>query len=378
MAQLSLVLSFLLAVSAALPPAALAGEPTVKWKGHDYVLSKLPAELPKEVAEAVQPLGTWAQSKGYLIEVTPEADCILLTRRSGSVETNFARIRETFAAFEGLVAPRTDAPETGTATKPARGKLEDFDLPKVGHQDAEMPRRPHQIPVLLEAKNPADFKSALQALVKTCDWLAGWVASTGENAYGVVLPHPLMGAWLVNAPANEEWNPENELVNRLAQLILLDRAGEQPYWLLSGVAWEIELTVRKGIYCFPYRDGFVGVEEHAGWSPQLKNLFTSRETNPPTIAEIASLKRGAYIDTQAAFAWGTAHWLMRSKTANLSAILTDLDQVRRKQGITVAADGTWKTIEDWDWPNAVLDEILRKQLGNDFDQQLGAAFRTGL
>lgn len=379
MAQLSLALPVLLACAAWLPPRAVAGEPSVKWKGREYALSKLPPELPKEVAEAARPLGAWADRKGYFMELTPEADCLLITRRSGGVELNFTRIRETFAAFDGLLAPRSDSPETSGGTqKPARGKLEDFDLPKVGHQDAEMPRMPHQIPVLLEAKNPADYKSALQALVESCDWLAGWVTSTGEKAYGLVLPHPLMGAWLVNAPANEEWNPENELVNRLAQLILLDRAGEQPYWLLSGVAWEIELSVRKGIYCFPYRDGFVGVEEHAGWAPQLKTAFESRETNPPTAKEIAALKRGAYIDTQAARAWGTAHWLMRSKTASFAAILSDLDSARRKQGIAVAEDGTWKTIEDWDWPDAVVDEILRRQLGEDVFTQLGAAFRAGL
>jgi hypothetical protein len=377
--QIPLALPVLAALVAWLPSAAIAGKPSIKWKGKSYELTELPPELPKEVAEAAQPLAEWAARKGYRMELTPEADCVLVTRRSSGVEQNFARIRETFAAFQGLLEPRVDAPATtGGTERPARGKLEDFDLPPVGQQEAEMPRLPHQIPVLLEARNAGDYKSALEALIETCPWLSDWAGATGENANGLVLPRPLMGAWLVDAPGNEEWDPQNELVNRLAQLILIDRAGVQPYWLLSGVAWEIELTVRKGIYCFPYRDGFVGIEEHGGWSPQLKAAFEARAQKPPTASEVASLKRGVYVDAKAALAWGSARWLLRQKTSSLPAILADLDLARRKQGIAVEADGTWKTIEGWDWPDELLGEVIKRHLGADAFVQLGEAFRAGL
>jgi hypothetical protein len=370
----------LLALLAALHAPAGAGEPSLKWKGRAYKLSELPAELPKEVAEAARPLAEWTERKGYRMELTPEADCLLIvSRKSSSPDEHFALVRETLAAFDALIAPRVDTPETsGGGGKPARGRLEDFDLPEIGKQEAEMPRLPHQTPVVLEARNAADYKSALAALIESCPWLADWAGETGERANGLVLPRPLFGAWLVDAPGNEEWDPRNELVNRLAQLVLIDRGGVQPYWLLSGVAWDVELAVRKGIYCFPYRDGFVGIEEHGGWSPQLRAKFEARAKEPPTAAEIASLKRGSYVDGHAALAWGTAHWLLKHHAAQLPAILADLDLARRKQGIEVAEDGSWKTIPDWDWPDATLDEILRRHLGQDVFAELGAAFSAGL
>jgi hypothetical protein len=303
-----------------------------------------------------------------------------MSRRGGDPRENLTWIAATRKELDGLLAPRVDAPATGGGggDSPApRGRLEDFDLPSLT-PEAEMPRLPHQVPVLLEARNPKDYESALEALVEACPWLEGWAGAQGKGAYGLVLPRPLIGAWLADAPANEEWDPLNELVNRLAQVLVIDRAGVQPYWLLSGLAWEIELRVRGAIYCFPYRDGFVGVGEHGGWAPRLRTLFGERSGRPPTAAEIASLKRGRYVDDAAALAWGTARWLLATERAALPRVLSDLDQVRRKQGIQVAQDGSWTTIPGWDWPDEALDEVLRRHLGRDALERLGQAFRDGL
>jgi len=369
----------LVGLAVLLNPAG-SGEPSLRWKGRPYKLDALPAELSPEVAEAARPLAVWAEKKGYRMELTPEADCLLvLSRRSSSSAEHLAWIAATIKAFEGVLAPRVAEPPdaAGGPTPPERKRLEDFDLPPLT-PEVEMPRLPHQIPILLEARNSKDYESALGALVESCPWLGEWAEARGKGAYGLVLPRPLLGAWLADAPANEEWDPRNELVNRLAQLIVIERAGVQPYWLLAGLAWEIELSVRGGIFCFPYRSGFVGVEEHGGWAARLSTLFAERAERPPTAGEIAGLKRGVYVDDQAAVAWGAARWLMKEQRAALPPLLADLDQVRRKQGIEVRQDGSWTTIPDWDWPDEVLDEILRRHLGPDAFERLGQAFRAGL
>jgi len=369
-----------LGACALLAAPSVAGKPSLRWKGKTHALEALPAELPPEVAEAARPLGAWAERKGYRMELTPEADCLLvMSRRGRDPRENLAWIAATREELDGLLPPRAATPATSGGGEPAapRGRLEDFDLPPLT-PEAEMPPLPHQVPVLLEARNPKDYESALEALVEGCPWLADWAGATGKGTYGLVLPRPLVGAWLANAPANEEWDPLNELVNRYAQLLVIDRAGVQPYWLLSGIAWEAELRVRGAIYCFPYRDGFVGIGEHGGWAPRLRTLFGARADRPPTAAEISALERGTYVDDQAALAWGTARWLLDAERAALPRVLADLDRVRRKQGIEVHEDGSWTTIPGWDWPAETLDDSLRRHVGRDALERLGAAWREGL
>ena len=65
-----------------------------------------------------------------------------------------------------------------------------------------------------------------------------------------------------NPAGMEEWDIENELVHRLAHLLLLRRFGQQPFWLTMGFSWYVEKEMRGAIYCYPYRSGFVWASEH--------------------------------------------------------------------------------------------------------------------
>ncbi len=381
--------------SASLALAALAaGEPALRWKGRMIALEKLPAELPAEVGRAAEPFGAWADRKGYRLELSASADCILIVPKSqGDVDGEMELIAATLRRVGEFLPPRPGEKEAAAAsgaagagsagagqptTTPYRPeRLEDFELPST-RPDVSVPRVPHQVPVLIKARNQADNNSALDALAAQNPWLAGWVEDVGKVAYGLVLPRPLIGAWLVNAPANEEWDPLNELVNRLAQLCVLDRGGQPPYWLLAGLAWNVELDVRGTIYCFPYRDEFVGIGEHAGWSAFLKTYYSERGRGTPALSEIAALKRGRYVDPAAGHAWGTVRWILSQHKERLLPILLELDERLRKDGIDVRADGIWTTLKHWEVPEPVQLEILKRHLGPDFLDRLGQAFREGV
>ncbi len=372
-------------------PGGGGADPSLCWKGRTLALDELPSELAPEVGEAARSFGAWAERMGYRLELTDAADCILIVRRNqGDVAGEMALIAATLKRVDELLAPRKPqavakggpgAPGAGSeeaGTTPYRPqRLEDFELPST-RPDVSVPRLPHQVPVLLKARNPADYASALDALAEQNPWLAGWAADIGKTAYGLVLPRPLIGAWLVDAPVNEEWDPQNELVNRLAQLCVIDRGGQPPYWMLAGLAWNVEFDVRGTIYCFPYRDEFVGIGEHGGWSAFLENYYGDRERQTPSMREIGALQRGTYVDPAAGHAWGTLRWILREHEDRLGPILSDLDERLRKDGIEVREDGTWKTLKGWEVPQATQLEILKRHLGGDFLERLGKAFREGV
>lgn len=360
-----------------------AGKPSLTWKDVKYRLDDLPAELDPLVAETARPWAEWADAKGYEVELSDAADVILVvSKRQRKVENDFELVAKTIQAVDRFLEPRERAPKTtggAPKEKKERGRLEDFDLPSLDKPDIEAPRLPPQIPVLFKAYNPRDYESGLDMLVEEHPWLKDWAKDTGTTVYGLVLPHPLVGAWLVNAPDNEEWNPLNEMVHRMAQMLVIDRCGVQPYWLQVGTAWHVELEVMGAIYCFPYRAEFVGVGEHGGWKHQLRNEFDKPKTPPPTMGEIAGLVRGEYDDRAAGFAWGTARWLVREHPERFGDLLRGFDAITRKEGIQVASDGvTWTTIPGWEIPDARQLETLQRFVSRSFLKDLGEAFADGV
>jgi hypothetical protein len=185
----------------------------------------------------------------------------------------------------------------------------------------------------------------------------------------------LVGAWLIEAPENEEWDPRNELVHRLVQLLLMDRAGNLPYWMMVGTAWNLELEVRGGIYCFPYRAGFVGIGEHGGWAPALRSRFGEPDAGEVDAAALCALERGLYVDKHAATAWGGMRYLIAEHRAELPALMADLDLAWRQGALEVEKDGTWRSKPLWQWPLATQADLLQRHLGRDLWQRLGRDFR---
>jgi hypothetical protein len=368
----------LLALAPWLLAIALPARADLQWKGKAVDPKAPPADLPPAVLQAAAPWQAWSRQRGYHLWVSDAGDCILLAeKRFSGVAEYLDLCRATIGFVDGFLPPR--APDAG-GVEPSRpqtgGSLEDFELPPPGAQGpSEVPRRPHQVPLLFAARNPAHYKEGLGLLAEGNLWLSAWADEIGKHAYGLTLPQPLVGAWLIEAPENEEWDPRNELVHRLAQLLLMDRAGNLPYWMTVGTAWNAELAVRGGIYCFPYRTGFVGIGEHGGWAAALRARFGERDAGEVDAASLCALQRGLYVDKYAATAWGGMRYLLAEHRAALPALFADLDLAWRQGALEVAADGSWRSLPQWEWPLATQADLLTRHLGRDLWQRLSRDFR---
>lgn len=227
------------------------------------------------------------------------------------------------------------------------------------------------VPVLLALEDGPSMSSAVAFLGKRYPYLEGWAKGAVEGV-GFVLEDPLSAAWLESVPGLEkEWNPENEVVNRLAQLLLVARAGRQPQWLALGLAWCIELDVCKDIYCFPNRTGFVGKREHKGWDKVLVQLRESRGETPFTIDDLAGWTRGTYDDDHAALAWGAATLLAQHFEERLPQVVDELAGVRDRDGRTTHPDGSWEAVPGYEIAPEAQREILDRVLECDFLAELG-------
>lgn len=368
----------LLALATCFLAWATPGRADLLWKGKAVDPKAPPADLPGEVLAAAAPWQEWAARRGYHLWVSDAGDCVLLAeKRFSGVAEYLDLCRATIAAVDGFLPPRAaDAPAPAPAKPATRGSLEDFELPPPGVQGpSEVPRRPHQVPVLFAARNPPHYKEGLALLAEGNPWLTAWAQEIGTQSYGLALPQPLVGAWLIEAPENEEWDPRNELVHRLAQLLLMDRAGNLPYWMTVGTAWNVEQKVRGAIYCFPYRAEFVGVGEHGGWAAPLRARFGDPQAGPVDAAALCALQRGLYVDKYAATAWGGMRYLLAEHRAALPGLFADLDLAWRQGALEVAADGSWRSRPLWEWPLETQADLLTRHLGRDLWQALTRDFR---
>jgi len=80
----------------------------------------------------------------------------------------------------------------------------------------------------------------------------------------------------------------------VVQCLTVSRFGQIPYWLTMGIAWEAEMNHDGLIYVYPYRnEEFLSEGEHAAWPLDLKRMFKDRPTDPVSMTEFASFKRGS-------------------------------------------------------------------------------------
>jgi len=235
-----------------------------------------------------------------------------------------------------------------------------------------------ETPVLVQLEDPEALGRIKAALGQRFPYLTGWAAS-GERGVGFVLEQPLLAGWLAEVPGvkKSEWKPGNELTNRLAQALLIQRAGRLPQWLTQGLAWHVELEVQNDIYCFPFRAGFVGKKEHKGWQRALKAMLGEGGQPAPSMTELASWPRGTYDDRHAALAWGAATLLAEYFPEALPGILSDLEARTREGGRITHPDGSWETVADYELPAEVQVEVLDARLGTSFLGELERFCRLG-
>lgn len=378
----------------ALAGAARAGNPQVGWKGSSYAISKLPADVPAPAREAIDVWTAWVGEHGYRFDLDRSGRVLLISPSSNSaLSKQLASIERVVKLTDERLPARVvtpskpsaplggdSIPEDPESPPPGAGSdgksLEEALRPKTSIWGAGTQTLDRDTVVLLVLKNEEHYASVLTELVKIAPYLSGWAAGA-VNLQGFTLEQPLAGAFLLAAAGQEEWDPENELVHRAAELLLLRRFGRQPFWLQQGWAWHVEMDLCADVYCFPYRSEFVWASEHTGWDKALRDYANANTDTRFTAQDIGSLRRGAWDDRAAKLAWGTALYLDRQKQGALPLVLDELRQAWDSGSRRELGGGQWERDISFEVTPDAAAAILERHAGADFFAGLTQFFRAG-
>jgi hypothetical protein len=391
-------LTALALLAAALPPPAAAqseAKALVSWKGQRHALEALPAEVPEAARAAVAAWAAWAGEARYSMDLGKDGRVMLVTPAGASASRQRTLAERTLQLFDKLLpAAGPKAPQEPVQPPPPEdpeGPLPEdpggATGPKARPPQVGEPRwsyawgagsRPldTETAVLVVLRNPADYANLLAFLAKGWPYLAEWTAQA-KGASGFVLEEPLAGAYLLSAPGMEEWDPDAELVHRTAELNLLRRFGRQPYWVQQGLAWQVEQSIKGGIYCFPYRTGFVGVGEHGGWDKDLKRAYAELPGDEVTLSDVTGLRRGIWDEPRAKAAWGAVGFLLRAHAEGFRDALAELYADWDANSRVERGGGHWVRDLDYEVPPATQRAILERTIGPEVLAELALSFQKG-
>jgi hypothetical protein len=217
-------------------------------------------------------------------------------------------------------------------------------------------------PCVILCARTADYAKVVGQIGSIDPRLKDWSERAGAAAMGFVLSDPLVAAWIEDPVGVQEWHPYNELVHRTAQLIIRERAPRVPAWLLLGLAWHVEDTVRGSIYCFPHRTSFVWATEHTDWGLWLANAFKKERRDkakrPQTVGidEFADWRpdsgRDEYDLGRAYISFGVARYLAHEHTAAVRSLAEKLSAAAEKGSRITVSPTEWRTDPDYHLPSA--------------------------
>lgn len=340
--------SMLAVLSAACATPLVCGQDTaLTWRGEPIALDALATAAPHAV-DTVRAWLPFAARCGYRLVMSDDGRFVLglsatferrkPNREIGEVEALLALLRSTAAVTDRfLPAPAADAP-----------------------------------PAVIVGARTEHYAELLAHVASLDARLAAWAAGAGRAVAGYVLSEPRIAAWIEDPSGVDEWHPHNELVHRAAQLAIRGHARNLPDWLLLGLAWHVEDTVRESIWCFPFRSGFVSVDSHADWGLWLANEFKKsrrRKADKPAVLGIDEFAAWRSDEAEARFDAGTAYvsfgvarFLAEQHTEHLAGLLKALDaRIEEGRKVWVSAH-EWTTDPKWRVPAA---EQLAMLAGDD-------------
>ncbi|MCB9916046.1 MAG: hypothetical protein H6828_13030 [Planctomycetes bacterium] len=376
---------------------------TVHWKGRPYEATALPAELGRGPAAALDAWSAWAASHDYRFDLSNDGRVLLVgPTQNGKVKRQLTLIEDTCELFDELfpapvreAAPKEAAPASEPA--PPHAPDEPDDGPSPGEAPGGVPTGEGggqtassfsyewgagtwpvdtETCVLFVVDDEEDYGSLLDALAKQQEYLKDWVR-TARTYTGFVLEQPLAAAYIENARGMEEWDADNEVVHRAAQLLMVRRFSQLPYWFVQGFAWHLEFELRKGIYCYPYRASFVWATEHTGWDAVLKTRYKERKDEPLRLEDFTRWRRGAYVEEPAKVCFGLARFLARYHATELTPFAEELRLFRDAHNRVDHGDGTWERVVNYEVPEDELLRMLQAHFGDDVLLQAAEFFRKG-
>jgi len=346
------LLATLVLVAGALPGSA-GDRVNVRWQGKTGTSAALPAGFPEPAHAVLTAWEPFLKKAGYRADADATGRCLLLTSEKGSHADEELRQVGKISSWLDAHFPALPAPAAASSEKPA--------------------------PVcaaLFVLRNPEEYALLLAQLAQVAPALAGWTTDAKKDT-GFVLIEPLCAAFLESAPGLKEWSPAHELIDRCAQLLLVQRFGEQPYWIQQGVAWAAEWGYDSTIFSYPYRHEFVAVTEHSAWPGDLKLALAAREQKPLELAEFALMRRGHWDPDRARLAFGCASFMALQPGPKVAQALADLQAYRDEQNRKDQGDGTWTRDPLYEIPAGKQLELLEAQLGPKLMERVSAFLAKG-
>ncbi len=322
------------------------------------------AELYAGVAGQLERYRDWVSENGYHVALTDDLRVVLITQSEKSSNDRLELVEDTLATFDAVLTPPDRSASDETYREGVWG---------VGEHEPDA-----EPVVLIELEKGLHYQTLLGALEEADPDMESW-ASVQSVEPGFAEERFMATGWQA-APDGYEigpvWRSKNELVNRLSRLLLYRSYGPQPNWLTQAAGWAIEQDVIGDIYCFPYRNEFVGVGEHEGWRNEIRGEFKSRKKKPLQFSEFSEWKRGTWDIDEAAMSWGFAQFLIQEKPGVLPA-LAESNRLAYKAGFTIDhGDGTWETNPSFAVSPEAQLAALTAEAGDDVFEEATKFFRT--
>jgi len=231
-----------------------------------------------------------------------------------------------------------------------------------------------QTVTLFVLKDQDDFESLLGTLAERSPFLEVWTKEA-KAQMGFVLGDPLCGAYLEEPEEVEEWDPDNELVNRMARLSCLRRFGDLPNWFVQGYAWHMEFALRNAVYCFPWIDDFVGADQHSGWDKAVQARYASANLKA---ADFMGWRRGKYLDPEAKASWATCEYLLAKEKEKLPGLLDQLRVFREEHARIQDDPSSWRRDTNYEIPTTDQHKLVTLALGDGYLFRATLFFREEL
>lgn len=346
-------------ISAQAQPGDEVGEVIeVTWKGRAYKGNELPEKAGEASAEAVATWTPWCLEHEYQMHLVSDSRVLLITPEgSNQLSKQLKLVEQTQKEFDKILpAPPREDLNAAAEPEPEDELPEDPEGGPVGF--APVGQQPvafsfttswgagtwpvdSETCVMFVVRNEREYGSLVKTLGKMEDYLKHWVAQ-GLNHTGFVHEKPLVGAYIQMASGMEEWDPNNEMVHRIAHLLFVRRFSSiQPNWAIAGVSWYLENLIRDAIYVYPFRSEFVFATEHTAWQRDLKNIFEGRGSSPLEIYELTEWKRGTYEGTAARLSYGFSEFLSKYRTKQLSLFFEGLRMFAMEDSKEYTDDVNW-------------------------------------
>ncbi len=345
----------------------------IEWNGKTYDVTTLLPLLKEATRPAVAMWNQFSESHDYRMWLTADERALLVLPRTHKKVKAWLELIHKTCEFVDRSIP-VPAPPPQTPDKKDEPPMFWFDAE--GRFEVDGRKLDEGTVILLETRDKLEYLKMIDFIVAADPSVAD-LLEPSRQAVGFVSEKPWVGAWLAGSEDLEEWSPENELVHRLAHLLLIRRFGSLPLWLKLGYAWAVEIEVRKSIWCFPYRNEFVFEVEHTRWESDLRRWFQRRAERPLEMAEILALKRGSWNPEASLLAYGLTAFLMRAYPQELPKVIEALRIAQRRSAVRFNPDGTWTASAESQLDGGIQQEILSQLASRRFLEELGEFWRTG-